>query len=132
MQGINEFGEFFPVEYGLFAYNESTANEYYPMTKEEVIQKNWKWRDIDKSQYNQTEEYVIPDDISDVNQDICNKVLNCEVTGKPYKIISQELQLYKKMNLPIPRKCPDQRYFERMSLRNPRKMWIRKCDKCGK
>ena len=35
------------------------------------------------------------------------------------------------MNLPIPKKCPDCRYQERLKLRNPRKLWNRKCAKCN-
>jgi hypothetical protein len=32
--------------------------------------------------------------------------------------------------LPIPRRHPDQRHLDRMALRNPRKLFDRKCDKC--
>ena len=70
--------------------------------------------------------------IADVSDDIVKHILTCEITGKPYKIIPQELKFYREMNLPIPRKCPDQRHKERMALRNPRKLWSRKCKKCGK
>ena len=34
MKEDGEYGEFFPVQYSPFAYNESTAYEYYPLTKE--------------------------------------------------------------------------------------------------
>jgi formylmethanofuran dehydrogenase subunit E len=40
------------------------------------------------------------------------------------------LDFYRKHNLPIPRKHPDIRHLERMKLRNPRKLFDRKCDKC--
>ena len=42
-----------------------------------------------------------------------------------------ELKFYKRNPLPIPRQCPDCRYKARISLRNPRNMYDRKCDKCG-
>jgi hypothetical protein len=55
---------------------------------------------------------------------------NIRSLQKPFKIISQELEFYRKHNLPIPRRHPDQRHLDRMALRNPRKLFDRKCDKC--
>jgi len=132
MHKDNEYGEFFPVLLSPFAYNETIASEYYPMTKEEVLKKQYKWQDNDfKSQY-QGMQYKIPNDINDVQNDITKAILSCEISKKPYKIISQELEFYRKMNLPIPRRCPDQRHFDRISMRNSRKLWNRNCDKCEK
>ena len=72
----------------------------------------------------------LPESIKDVGDDILNKVIICEVSGKPFRIIKPELEFYRKHNLPIPRKHPDQRHLERMQLRNPRKLRDRKCAKC--
>ena len=72
----------------------------------------------------------LPDSISDIPDDILNWAIECEVTKKPFRIIKQELEFYRKHNLPIPRKHPDQRHLDRMSLRNPRKLFDRNCDKC--
>ncbi|MDD3302345.1 MAG: hypothetical protein PHN31_02235 [Candidatus Gracilibacteria bacterium] len=74
----------------------------------------------------------LPDDISQIPDDILNWAIECEITKKPFRIISQELEFYRKHNLPIPRRHPDQRHLDRMSLRNPRKLYDRKCDKCKK
>jgi hypothetical protein len=56
----------------------------------------------------------------------------CEVTGKPFKIIRQELAFYIENSLPIPTKHPDQRHKERMDLRNPRTLYERTCAECQK
>jgi hypothetical protein len=53
------------------------------------------------------------------------------VTGKPFKIIKQELVFYIENHLPIPTKHPDQRHKERMTLRNPRELHERHCAECG-
>jgi hypothetical protein len=50
-----------------------------------------------------------------------NWAIKCEVSEKPFRIIKQELEFYRKHNLPIPKKHPDIRHLERMKLRNPRK-----------
>lgn len=52
-------------------------------------------------------------------------------SDKQFRIIETEKAFYKKMNLPLPDKSPLQRHRERMSLRTPRKIWARKCEKCG-
>jgi hypothetical protein len=72
----------------------------------------------------------LPDNISDIPDDILNRAIECEITKKPFKIIKQELEFYRKHNLLIPRRHPDQRHLDRVSLRNPRKLFDRKCDKC--
>ena len=70
----------------------------------------------------------LPDDISKIPDDILNWAIECEVTGRPFRIIKQELEFYRKHNLPIPRRHPDQRHLDRMTLRNPRKLYERVCD----
>jgi len=132
MNKNEEWGQFFPVNLSPFAYNETVAVEYYPMTEEEAKKRGWKWKDGSEERGSQKHSAVkIPDDISGVNDDICKQTLVCEVTNKPYKIIQKEFEFYKKMNVPIPRRCPDQRHKDRTNLREPRKLWERKCSKCG-
>lgn len=132
MQKAGQWGEFFPVELSLFGYNETLANEYFPMAKEEALSRGWKWHDErDANQY-LGPDHPLSEDIHDVSDDITNCILRCTVTGRPYKIIPQELKFYRTMGLPLPKICPDQRHRDRMALRNPRKLWSRKCAKCEK
>ena len=74
----------------------------------------------------------LPDSIDDIPDDILNWAIKCEATGRPFRIIKQELEFYRKMKLPIPHFHPDERHRRRMALRNPRKLWRRPCGKCGK
>lgn len=134
MKKDNEWSEFFPVSKSIFAYNETLACEQMPLSKEEVRAFGWQWHDDDEEIGKQ---YLgpstdLPDRIDDVSDDITTKILTCTVTGKQYKIIPQELKFYREMNIPIPRKCPDERHKERLTLRNPRKLWNRECAKCQK
>ncbi len=133
MRAAREWGEPLPITASPFAYNETAAQDYFPLTKEDVIEREWRWYE----ETNGGENYLGPtidisDDIANVDDTICTKILMCETTGKPYKIIPQELKFYRQAGLPIPRKCPDQRHTERMAKRNPRKLWDRACAKCKK
>ena len=130
MKKHGEYGQFFPVEDSCHEYNLTCAQERFPMDREEVLAKGWKWRDRDHKEY-QAQSCELPDKIADADEGICDKVLACEITGKNYKIIPQELAFYKKLGLPIPRRCPDQRHLDRLAMRTPYQLWTKKCDKCG-
>lgn len=133
MRKTGEWGEFLPMSVSPFAYNETAAQDYFPITREAAAQNKWQWyEDGDPKEQYLGPPYEIPPTIEDVPDDITTKILRCEVTGKPYKIIPQELKFYRSMNIPVPRQCPDQRHKERLALRNPRKLWNRECAKCGK
>ena len=73
---------------------------------------------------------ALPDNIEDTPDDILNWAITCEITTKPFRIIPGELEFYRKHALPIPKRHPDQRHLDRMSMLNPRKLFERYCDKC--
>jgi hypothetical protein len=135
MKKTGEWGEFFPIRISPFAYNESVAQEYFPLTKEEVLQRNWSWID-QKEEILKVEKTIpafrLPESIDDIPDDILNWAIECDVTKRPFRIIKQELDFYRRMHLPIPHLHPDERHKRRMSLRNPRNLWDRTCDKCSK
>ena len=133
MQKTGEWGRFFPIQLSPFGYNETVAQEYFPLTREEMLHKGWQWYQEQETQESYLgPKYPIPKSIAEVSDDICAQILSCEVTHKPYKIIPQELKFYREMGIPIPQKCPDQRHKERMALRNPRQLFKRQCAKCKK
>ncbi len=134
-----KYGEFFPSELSPFAYNESIAQEYFPLDKREAIEKGYNWEDAEIRNYKIDIECTdIPDGIKDITDDIINKVIACEHAGKckeqcteAFRIFPEELKFYKRMNLPLPRLCPNCRHYQRINLRNPLKLWHRKCMKEG-
>ncbi|TSC60669.1 MAG: Uncharacterized protein Greene041662_155 [Candidatus Peregrinibacteria bacterium Greene0416_62] len=132
MQKNSQWGEFFPVTLSLFGYNETLANEYFPSTEKQVLSRGWKWHTERDAHQCLGPDQELSHDIRDVPDEITNRILRCSVTGRPYKIIPQELKFYRAMGLPLPKICPDQRHKDRNALRNPRKLWSRECSKCGK
>jgi hypothetical protein len=133
------YGEFFPSELSPFCYNETIAQEYFPLTKEEAQEQGYKWKDKEERNYNiDIKNEDIPDDITTVNDDITSKIIECGHKGEcnhqcteAFKITPEELQFYKRMNLPIPHLCPNCRHYERLNQRNPLKLWHRACMKEG-
>ena len=129
MRKTGEWGEFFPKEMSFFAYNESAAMEFSPLTKQQAIQSGFTWHE-DKKDY-QLQTYSIPDHIKDVPDSIIKEVLACKKCKKNYRVITPELKFYRDHNFPIPRLCPSCRYFEALQWRNPYKIYHRKCAKCS-
>jgi hypothetical protein len=135
MQKTKEWGEFFPVNTSIFCYNESPAQKYYPLTKEQITERGWRYKVSDDS-LPEVEKTIdaerLPDSIEDIPDDILNWALVCTVTKKPFKLIKQELEYYRKRHLPVPRIHPDERLRIRMLQRNPRHLCERECMKCRK
>ncbi|MFA6301299.1 MAG: hypothetical protein WC609_03030 [Candidatus Paceibacterota bacterium] len=127
-------GLMMPPEIALFAYNETIGQDNLPMTKDETLVQGFRWED--DIQMTKGKETIfpenIPDHIKDVEDSITSETLKCISCERNYKIIEQELLFYRKMILPIPRKCFFCRHQDRITRRGPFKFFIRKCSKCGK
>ncbi len=128
-----EWWEFFSPSISPFGYNETMALEYFPVKKETALKQGFSWSDYE-APFPKVEKIIpadkLPDDISKIPDDILNWAIECEVTDKPFRIIKQELEFYRKHNLPIPKRHPDQRHEDRRTLRNERQLFERRCDKC--
>jgi len=141
---VYKYGEFFPPELSPFSYNETIAQEYFPLTKEQALEQGYSWKDPEPRNYQitlKTED--IPDHIKDIKDSILNDIIQCahnigtsdvqkcnEQCTEAFRIIPQELDFLRKQNLPIPRLCPNCRHYQRIKQRNPLKLWHRKC-MCG-
>jgi len=132
---IYQYGEFFPPDFSPFAYNETLAQEYFPLTQQKATQKGYLWRDsIDQSREITCKANDLPDHINQVDDTILAKVIGCshdaqcdDQCTKAFRIIPQELSFYRRRNLPLPRACPNCRHHERVRLRNPLRIWQGKC-----
>jgi hypothetical protein len=132
MRKSGEWGEFFPIALSPFAYNETQAQEYFPLTKEEVIAKGWRWYDGGAEGDAAIPTLrTIPNKISEVQDSITKEILSCSC-GKSYRVIAQELKFLRDSGLPIPRQCPACRRSRRRQLRNPMCVWKRPCAGCAK
>ena len=128
------YGLMMPQELAPFAYNETIAHDNMPLSKEEALAQGFRWEDdIQKTKGKETlQPEKIPDHIRDVQDSITSEILKCIDCNRNYKIINQELLFYRKMNIPIPRKCFYCRHQDRIIRRGPYKFWNRSCAKCQK
>jgi hypothetical protein len=129
-----KYGEFFPVELAPCAYNETAAQEYFPLTKKEALEKGFKWRDLSKNQYNTTKKADdLPDTIKGVDDAVTQEIIECgdkDAIYSPgaYRITPQELDMYRKLNVPLPQYSFDVRHRMRMQKIHPIHLWKRTTD----
>ena len=94
---VYKYGEFFPAELSPFGYNETIANEYFPLNKEQALNKGYAWYDKPKPEHKATiKASNLPDHIKDVDSNILKQVIECEnchsresgnpVSGSPIKL----------------------------------------------
>ena len=131
MKKEGTYGDFLPRNISPFGYNETSAMEEFPLSKEEALSQNFKWEEVSRGVFGK--ETInwgnFPESILDLKDDldISKEIFQCILCKKNYRIIKNELSFYKKMNLPIPRNCPECRHLNRMKNRGPNKLWHRKC-----
>ena len=70
MKRDGQWGEFFPSAISPFGYNETVAQEYYPLDKVSAETSGFKWRDEESKGFYDGPKYIIPDEISEVDDDL--------------------------------------------------------------
>lgn len=129
------YGEFFPATISPFAYNETIAQEYFPLSKEKMVSNGYMYREPTEREYNITLlSHDIPDHIKDISDSIISEIISCPNNGseltqctKAYRITTEELSFLRHYNIALPRFCPNCRHYDRLKQRNPLKLWHRSC-----
>jgi hypothetical protein len=126
------YGEFFPLEFSEFSYNKSNAMRFFPKIKEEAQKEGYGWDDSEKIIGKYTMKALeLPDNIEETNDLILKESIECVTCDRPYNIAKGELDLLRKLELPLPHECPKCREnirFNRMTMPG---LYNRNCNKCS-
>ena len=140
MEKTKEWGEYFPASVSPFAYNESMAQDYFPLQKDEALRRGFSWYDRPETKYNITmTSKEIPQTIDETMDDILDQTIQCKtqeseeekrknpMCATAFRLIPLEFNLYQKLGIPVPDRCFTCRRTIRFMLRNPRQLWHREC-----
>lgn len=134
MRQTSEWGEFFPMCSSPFPYNDSIAQEIFPLNREQAAAQGLGWREAEVIAMGSTR--IL--DPAELDRDgpadrslLLNSVLRCQSSARLFRLIKQELDLYEKLGVPLPVLHPDERHLQRKKLKNPWRLWQRKCAKSG-
>lgn len=129
MQTTGEWGEFFPLSLSGFGYNETVAQELYPLTQEQAILLNCRWKEEPTIATNTTFAQL-PQHTKAATEQTTKELYQCEHCHKGYRIIRQELAFYQKQNIALPKQCFTCRHQNRVNQRNPHRLRTTTCSNC--
>lgn len=133
------FGEFFPPAFSPFAYNETIAQEYFPITEEEAKKNGYSWKPPRDFFTKATIKYTeLPQTIKETKELLLKEIISCAHDGAcneqctgAFRITPAEFVFYKQTGLPLPHLCPNCRHVARIGRLNPFYLWPRKCQCAG-
>ncbi|HNW71740.1 MAG TPA: hypothetical protein PKZ36_03075 [Candidatus Paceibacterota bacterium] len=125
---IYKYGEFFPIEFSPFGYNNTMAIQYFNMSKEKAEESGYPWIEIPHGEYQITiKSEQLPDSCEEIKTDILKEIIECAMCKNAYRIMENELSFYKKEKLPLPNLCSECRYEIRISDRLKLELYKRQC-----
>lgn len=132
---VYTYGEYFPIDLSRFAYNETAAFEFSPISKEEVLRRGFTFREYERRDHQGIDILTLPNLIESISEDIVNDVFMCahesncsEMCTNAFRITKDELVFYKKMKISLPTLCPNCRHFMRAKRSRPYRLWHRQCN----
>ena len=133
MKNSGEWGEFFGLGLSPFGYNEAIVNEYFPLSQSDATKLGAKWQENDFSPQYDSQVYFPLNDIDayiasqEKTEEAVRGVIVCTKSGKPFKIMPNEMVFYIKNNIALPRTHYSVRFDELFNTLNPRRLWERGC-----
>ncbi len=134
MESTKEWGEFFPIELSPFAYNETVANDFFPITESEARKQGLRWHeeiDAPELAIEAVSSRELKDSFGETKEEIFKRPIFCAKSRRPFRLVPHEIDFYRTHHLPIPTLHPDERYQERMKKRAPRRLYERRCAVSG-
>jgi len=116
LKSTGTYGEFFPPRMSAFGYNETPAQEQFPISAEEAVQKGYAWETTPRGTY---------------DKENGKDVFACAQCQKNYRFTPREASFYAELKIPVPLLCPDCRHARRVGSRGPNFLWHRQCMKPG-
>ena len=122
------YGEFFPTELSPFAYKETMAQELFPLSRDEAVARGYLWKDPEPYPHTPTvQPDELPDRIDDAGESVLKEIIACPSCGRAYRIMPAEYDFLKHEGIALPERCVECRHKVRFALRNPLKLWHRRC-----
>jgi len=129
MTETGEWGKFFPPQLSTFPYNQSAAQQHFPLTPEETAKQGWCWRELESSEFDAST--APPSDLASLLPLDSRLLFRCEESGKPFKVNQAEATLYQRLGLPPPNLAPQARHLRRLRRRNSFQLQASKCALSG-
>ncbi len=121
MLELGEWGLFFPIELSPYAYDESAAQDFFPLSPQEIRDRGWR---VSPQKETAAHERMTP-------QKHTPGVRYCSSCGQAFKVVPREQSLSAQLGVPENQECPDCRLTVRFAERAPYQLEERACARCG-
>lgn len=115
MQTTWERWYFFHHSLSPFAYNETTAQDIYPLRKEGALSLGYTWSDRNESS-SYTWATLSWDELNELdihNDIILDSVISCSISWKVFRFVKKEVEIYKRLWILLPKYHSEVRYKKR-------------------
>lgn len=132
---VYKYGEFYPMELAPYSYNETLAQEFFPLTEQQVASQQLQWKPTSARNYKITlPADKVPEKVAEITDDFSKEIVGCQHGGScghqcttAFRVLPEDIEMFKRTGLPLPKLCPNCRHFERLAKRNPLRLWNRAC-----
>ncbi len=130
MRKTGEWGEYFPMKLSPWPYNLSFASRYFPLTESGARGQGLAWLELPLPEVSSAcaTAASLPDGLPETNAAI---IARCEVSGKVFRITSEEIRRLRQLKAPLPRVAYDVRMNERSARCGGLQLKQRTCSRSG-
>lgn len=130
--GQAAYGEFFPYTISPYPVNDSDCQIFFPLEREEAEKIGAHWEDGESAgRANLVRADRLPLRSRDAQDSLTQEIYAGLTDGQPFKITAQELKLYRKRAIPLPREHWRTRMLQREKRRNPFELHPQLCARTG-
>ena len=115
-----EWGLFFPTQYSPFCYDETAAQDFFPLSREDIVCRGWQCSPVSETAAHE----------SSANSSLPAGAKKCQVCSKAYLRAPKEIDLCQQFGVPLSTRCPDCRITHKLETRSPYALVERLCSKC--
>lgn len=120
MRQNGEWWKFFDPQVSPYGYNETVAQEYFPLGQESEAIGLWYKRSKYKKPQPDVSSLIsakqLPD-IENVSEEVCTYAIACAESWQPFRVTKNELKFYKRHGIQLPVLHPDVRHRDRVRRR---------------
>ena len=130
-----EYADGLTCEYSLQAYNVTVSSWSYPLPQDAIKKIGGYFQEEVESNAGSLEVISVdslPDTIEEVTDDILTKAIACKKTGRPFRIVTTELEFYRRRGIPLPTIHPQIRIDGRIKFSDFLKSYLATCHNCKK
>ena len=128
-----EYNDGLGFEFSAQAYNFSMAQVSYPLSDDLIIKLGAYTAKEPETNVGSLEvltQSELPSTMDKVTDEIINKAISCEISGRAFRVIQTELNFYRSMGLPLPTVHPVLRMEEKFRMAPNGRKYKSVCAKC--